>query len=97
MSIHKNHKNKRFEMCKLHKKIQDAILESHVSAAKFVKYKQEPNLKNLALEIEKLENSQEILEANFTLKNWQEVLQYYFDVEMKAIESKNPYSLLDTV
>lgn len=94
MSIYKN---KNFEICKIPQKIQNAILESQILAAKFAKYNQKPDLKNLALEIEKLENSQEILETNFIVKNWQEVLKHYFNHQLEIIKNKNPYSFLNLV
>lgn len=88
---------KGFVMCKLPRTIQDAILEAHTLAAKNFKYNQNNNLDNLILEIEKIENHQKILDANFNAKNWLDVLNYYYNEQLAVIKSNSPYSFLDCV
>ena len=88
---------KGFAMCKLPRAIQDAILEAHTLAAKNFKYNQNNELNNLVLEIEKIENHQKILDANFNAKNWLDVLNYYYNEQLAVIESNSPYSFLDCV
>ena len=88
---------KGFVMCELPRIIQDAILEAHTLAAKNFKYNQNNNLDNLISEIEKIENHQKILDANFNAKNWLDVLNYYYNEQLATIKSNSPYSFLDCV
>ena len=90
-------KNKKFVMCKLPRAIQDAISEAQVLAAKNFKYNQNNNLDNLILEIEKIENHQKILDANFNAKNWLDVLNYYYNEQLAVIKNNSRYSFLDCV
>lgn len=88
---------KNFQMCKLPRIIQDAILEAHVLAAKQVKYGSQANLNDLEQEILALENNQEILNKSFIFKSWGQVLNYYFNDELETIKKNSPYSFLDIV
>lgn len=90
-------KNKKFVMCELPGTIQNAILEVQVLAAKKFKYNQNNNLDNLVLEIEKIENHQEFLDKNFNFEKWEQVLNYYFNDQLKVCKSNSPYSLLSTI